>query len=348
MPGLEFARVALSADLPSGIVLQDVAVGDAGWLAVGYRDLGTSAPLALFSPDGTSWSVAPITGAPEGLLIRVTAVGSGFVTTGMPGALWVSPDGRSWEARPLDPPLEHAFFFDLAGHDDTLYAVGCGWAGGEQRCERFGAWRSDDLRTLQPLPLPEPMFLPTGIAADETGVVMTGWLGSSKDGEWEAEGWTAWTGDERDWTTLGLGAGSTLHSVAKGADGWVAVGRRDEQMLVVRSDDGLAWTDVLATAREGSTGQVVSRPITVLTGCTGGTPVCPSEVWRLEPDGTLTPLGLGGIETGEMAELDGVALSPDGELLVVGSVGQGLDGPETSALWWSGPSASVDVAGRGG
>ena len=192
------------------------------------------------------------------------------------------------------------------------------------------------------------MFLPTGIAAAETGVVMTGWLGSTRDGEWEAEGRTAWTGDERDWTTRGLGAGSALASVARGADGWVGVGGQDEQMLVVRSDDGLAWTDVLATAREGSAMQVVSGPITVLTGCTGGTPVCPSEVWRLEPDGTLTPLGLGGIGPGEVVGLDGLALSPEGELLVVGSIAQGFDGPETSTLWWSGPSAPVDVAGRGG
>jgi hypothetical protein len=127
-----------------------------------------------------------------------------------------------------------------------------------------------------------------------------------------------------------------------------AVGRQDERMLVARSDDGLAWTDGLATALEGSAMRVVSGPITVLAGCTGDTPVCPSEVWRLEPGGTLTPLRLGGIETGEVVGLNGLALSPDGELLVVGSVMQRLDGPETSALWWSGPSASVDVAGGGG
>ena len=60
-PGIELARVALPGDLPSGIVLRDVAVSDAGWVAVGYRDLGTPEPPALFSPDGSSWSVAPIT-----------------------------------------------------------------------------------------------------------------------------------------------------------------------------------------------------------------------------------------------------------------------------------------------
>lgn len=346
-PAIVLDRVALPDDLPSDMVLLDVAVSDAGWVAVGLRDLGTPGPLALFSPDGRSWSVAPVTGASEGsLMSRVTAVGSGFVATGMPGALWVSPDGRSWEARPLDPPLERAFFFDLAGRDGTLYAVGCGWAGGEQECERRGAWRSDDLRTLRPMPPPDPAFLPTGIAADETGVVMIGWLGTQTDADFIVEGWSAWTAGEQGWTTRGLGAGTALLSVARRPDDWIAVGRRDERMLVVRSDDGLAWTDVLATAREGSAMQVVSGPITVLTGCTGGTPVCPSEVWRLEPDGTLTSLRLGGIETGEVAGLRGLALSPDGELLVVGSVRQGLDGPETSALWWAGQAAPADISGR--
>ena len=346
MTGLELARVALPEDLPSGATLLDVAVSDAGWVAVGYRDLGSPEPLAMYSPDGTSWSVAPIMGEPEGGLVsRVTAVGSGFAATGMPGALWVSPDGRSWEGRPLDPPLEHAFFFDLAGHQGRLYAVGCGWAGGEQRCERFGVWRSDDLRTLQPLPLPEPMFMPTGVAADETGVVTVGWLGGTTDGEYGVEGWSAWTGDERGWTTQGHGAGSALLSVAKGADGWIAVGRQDEHMLMARSDGGTAWTDILEAAPEGSAIQVVSGNVTVVAGC-GDVPVCPSEVWRLEPDSTLTPLGLGGIEPGEVVELDGLALSPEGELLVVGSVMPSLDGPETSALWWTGHTAPADIAGR--
>ena len=346
MPGLELARVTLPEDLPSGTVLWDVAVSDAGWVAVGYRDGGSPEPLALYSPDGTSWSVAPITGEPEGgLLSRVTAVGSGFVATGMPGALWFSPDGRSWEVRPLDPPLEHAFFSRLASNESTLYAVGCGWAGGEQQCERFGVWRSDDLRTLQPLPLPDPVFMPTGVAADETGVMTVGWLAGTKDGDYEIEGWSAWTGDERGWTTHDLGTGSALLSVAKGADGWVAVGRQDEHMLMARSDGGTAWTDILQTVPEGSAIQVVSGTVTVVAGCGGDIPVCPSEVWRLEPGGTLTPLGLGGIEPGEVVGLSGLALSPDDELLVVGSVMQSLDGPETSALWWTAQTAPADITG---
>jgi hypothetical protein len=344
MPGLELARVTLPEDLPPSSVLLDVAVSDAGWVAVGYRDGGSPEPLALYSSDGTSWSVEPITGEPEGgLLSRVTAVGSGFVATGMPGALWVSPDGRSWEGRPLDPPLEHAFFFRLASHESTLYAVGCGWAGGEQQCERFGVWRSDDLRTLQPLPLPEPMLMPTGVAADETGVVIVGWLGGTRGGDYGVEGWSAWTGDGRGWTTQGHGPGSALLSVAKDADGWIAVGRQDEHILMSRSDAGDIWTDILETAPEGSAIQVVSGTVTVVTGCGGGIPVCPSEVWRLEPEGELTTLGLGGVETGEVVELDGLALSPDGELLVVGSVMQSLDGSETSALWWTDQAGPADV-----
>jgi len=231
-------------------------------------------------------SVVPVTDEPEGgLLSRVTAVDPGFAATGTPGALWVSPDGRSWEGRPLEPPLEHDFFFDLASCESTLYAVGCGWTGGEQQCERFGVWRSDDLRTLQPLPLPEPMFMPTGVAADEAGVVTVGWLGGTEDGDYGVEGWSAWTGDEPGWTTQGLGTGSALLSVAQGVDGWTAVGRRDEHMLMSRSDDGIFWTDILVTAPEGSAIQVVSGNVTVVAGC-GDVPVCPSEVWRLEPDTT--------------------------------------------------------------
>lgn len=344
IPSVELDRVALPEELPSGTTILDVAVNDAGWVAVGYLDLGSPEPLALYSPDGLSWSVEPITGEPEGgLLSRVAAVGSGFVATGMPGALWVSPDGRSWEVRPLDPPLEHAYFFDLAGHESTLYAVGCGWAGGEQQCERFGVWRSDDLRTLQPLPPPEPMFMPIGVAAAETGVVTVGWLGAAMDGDYEVEGWSAWTGDERGWTTQGHGTGSALLSVANGADGWIAVGRQDEHVLMTRPDAGNTWTDILETTPKGSAIQVVSGTVTVIAGCGGDTPVCPSEVWRLEPDGALTPLGLGGIEPGQTVGLSGLALSPSGELVVVGSVLRGMDGPETSALWWTDQAVPVEV-----
>ena len=344
MPDLELARVALPEDLPSGATLLDVAVSDAGWVAVGYHG-GSPEPLALYSSDGTSWNVVPVTGGPEGgLLSRVTTVGSGFAATGMPGALWVSPDGRSWEVQTLDPPLEHAFFFDLASDESTLYAVGCGWAGGEQRCERTGAWRSDDLRTLQPLPVPEPMFMPLGVAVDGTGVVIVGWLAGTEEGDYGVEGWSAWTGDEPGWTTQGHGTGSALLSVAKGVDGWIAVGRQDEHMLMSRSDDGIVWTDILEAAPEGSAIWVVSGNVTVVAGC-GNVPVCPSEVWRLEPDGALTPLRLGGIGASEVVELDGLALSPEGELLVVGSVMPSLDGPESSVLWWTDQTAPADAIG---
>jgi len=81
-------------------VLLDVAVSDAGWVAVGYRDLGSPEPLALYSPDGTSSTVASITSKLEGgLRSCVTAVGSGFVAPGMPGALWVSSDGHGTPMR---------------------------------------------------------------------------------------------------------------------------------------------------------------------------------------------------------------------------------------------------------
>jgi hypothetical protein len=133
--------------------------------------------------------------------------------------------------------------------------------------------------------------------------------------------------------------------VANGTDGWIAVGRRDEHMLMSRSDDGIVWTDILETAAEGSAIQVVSGNVTVVAGC-GDVPVCPSQVWRLEPDGTLTPLELGGVETGDVVELRRLALSPEGELLVVGSVMQGLDGLETSALWWTDQTARPTLSGH--
>jgi hypothetical protein len=116
-------------------------------------------------------------------------------------------------------------------------------------------------------------------------------------------------------------------------------------MLMARSDGGTAWTDILETAPEGSAIQVVSGTVTVLAGCGGDIPVCPSEVWRLEPDGALTPLGLGGIEPGEVAELTGLALSPQGELLLVGSVMQSMDGRGTPALWWTDHTAPADITG---
>jgi hypothetical protein len=243
-PTERFTPVDLPAGLVAGTTLTDIAVGDAGWVLVGWEEAGGSPrPRVLHSTDGLTWVPGRLPDRPEwGLLVQVAAHDGGFVATGMPGALWVSADGVSWQAHELEAPLESPYFYDITVHEGTLYAVGC-VSLEEQSCSDIGVWRSDDFETMQPLPLPEAMaFVPYGVAVDDRGLVIAGFGWRNEEGV--DEGSIAWTGDEQTWTTTSLGPDTRLVAVEAGSDGFVAVGTRDGRVLAVSSTDGVTWTDV--------------------------------------------------------------------------------------------------------
>ncbi len=94
-----------------GAEIDGVAVGANGMAAVGYGndDNGDLLGFALFSSDGTDWSLASDTdGSFQGsAVVEIEAVSNGYVAFGFTpdqndaaivGRAWFSPDGQSWHA----------------------------------------------------------------------------------------------------------------------------------------------------------------------------------------------------------------------------------------------------------
>ncbi len=331
-PTERFARVDLPTGLVAGITLTDIAVGDAGWVIVGWEDAGGSPrPRVLHSADGVTWTPGRLPDRPEwGLLAQVTAHDGGFVATGMPGALWVSADGVSWQAHELEAPLESPYFYDITVHEGTLYAVGC-VSLDEQSCTDIGVWRSDDFATMEPLPLPDAMaFVPIGVAVDDRGLVIAGFGWRNEEGV--DEGSIAWTGDEQTWTTTTLGPDTRLVAVEVGPDGFVAVGTRDGRVLAVSSTDGVTWTDVADAGPRGFATVVDPGPPILVAGSdTTDDGWHGPAMWRQEPGGDLGALTLEGLRPRQQGDARGLAVTASGDVMALGSVHAGDS--EEAVLW---------------
>ena len=333
-PSDHFIRVDLPADLVAGVTLTDIAVGDAGWVLVGWEDVsGSSHPWVLHSTDGLTWIPGRLPDRPEGgLLAQVAAHADGFVATGMPGALWVSADGVSWQAHELEAPLDSSYFHDLTVHEGTLYAVGC-VSLEEQWCSDIGVWRSDDFTTMQPLRLPDVMaFVPYGVAVADRGLVIAGFGGRSEDGDYVEEGFVAWTGDDHSWETTSLGSGTRLLAVEAGSDGFVAVGTRDGTVLAVSSTDGVTWTDVADEGERGFATSVDPGPPVLLAGfdMTDDGWHGPA-VWRREPGGGFGALRIEGLGPSQQGEFRALAVAASGDALALSSLHAG--GSEETVVW---------------
>ncbi len=333
-PAEPFVRVDLPASLVADGALAAIGVGDAGWVIVGWEDAaGSPRPRVLHSVDGLTWQRSPLPDGPKwGLLAHVLAHDEGFVATGMPGALWISADGVTWQAHELETPLESPYFHDLAVHEGTLYAVGC-VSLAEQSCSDIGIWRSDDFATMEPLPLPDKMaFVPYAVAADDRGLVIAGFGGRTEGGEYSEQGYVAWTDDERSWVTTSFGSGTRIVAVESGPDGFVAVGTRDGDVLAVSSSDGITWSDMVDLDAPGfATSADLGPPILLAGFETSDDDWHGPAIWRLEPGGALGSLALEGLGPGQQGEVRGMAVTADGDAMALGSVHVG--GSEETVLW---------------
>jgi hypothetical protein len=163
-PSREEIALAEQEGLCAGLTLSDVTAGDGLLVAVGYSTVGTCegmpgdtlrlSPVVWVSADGLAWDrvpqdaialPAPMPYSDWGFVMRgVTWTGAGFLAVGL--GVWVSEDGRQWEA--LDATLygsifaegwvigEPAFVTDLDGRlviafpaGDVLWASGDGGVG---------------------------------------------------------------------------------------------------------------------------------------------------------------------------------------------------------------------------
>jgi len=216
-----------------GMLLAAVAVGDPGIVVVGWSETDA---IALFSPDGISWSRQQVPGSHPGSSIvavawqrgRFVAVGGG----GEPGAAvsWMSTDGRVWTRVSI---IEE-------GNQESLNGVAAGPDGfvvdGTHR-GRAAVWTSSDGNAWKRTDLP-------GSTADDPGrlryagghfflPVTGGDLFTSTDGQ-------LWLRT----TVPGFGVG--VFDVASIPGGFIAVGRSSEgsQPGVVATSDGdlTRWT----------------------------------------------------------------------------------------------------------
>ncbi len=216
-----------------GMRLNSIAVGDQGIVAVGWMDSGA---VALFSPDGISWSRRPLPGSHPGSSAmsvawragRFVAVGGG----GEPNAAvsWQSADGTSWTRA----------FIVTEGDQESLASVVDGPAGFIVAGARGGhgtTWTSADGQTWT------RADLPGSIRADPGRLRFVGGTLFLPD----ADGMLWTSSDGRHWartTVPGFGVG--VFDVAAIPGGLIAVGRSgdgDEPAVVATAgSDPMAWT----------------------------------------------------------------------------------------------------------
>ncbi len=125
--GESWERVADIAVEPDIWLLSDLAVGPAGFVAVGQS--GTDAAV-FHSPDGSAWQQIfdeDLTSGTVQAMWGVTAWGDGFVTVGAVGddaGVWVSEDGLEWIR------VEHEAFVAAEGEGQAhAYDVAAGPSG---------------------------------------------------------------------------------------------------------------------------------------------------------------------------------------------------------------------------
>ncbi len=237
----------------SGGFIADVAVDEAGLVAVGYEcndDCVTTSPAIWVSAAGSEW--ARVESADESLgtgsLQAVARGGPGWVAIGLKRgdeggsaiAIWWSENGREWQQAPATADFTGTWRvpLGLAVADSHLIAVGTGM----DESGVFGrVWSSNDgltwtttaeLRDAELVGATsfEAGFLAVGNAVDENdNFVVAAW--TSEDG-------TEWTKVLHQSETFG----GQLGAVAAASGGAIAIGGMPDTAWV--SVDGSSWAKV--------------------------------------------------------------------------------------------------------
>ncbi len=224
------AAAALPLD---GILLASIAAGDPGLVVVGWSQ---NDAVALYSPDGISWSRQSLPGShPGSSAISVAWHGGRFVAVGGGGepnaaVSWMSPDGRSWTRVSIIEEGTQASLSSVAGGPGGFVADGMSRG-------HTTVWLSTDGIGWDRRELP-------GRAAEDPGRLRyTGgqfFLPTGAGNVWTSP-------DGRNWrkTTLpGFGVGAFDILAIPG--GFVAVGRSSDGsepgVLATSGPDAAGWT----------------------------------------------------------------------------------------------------------
>ena len=254
--------------------MADVARRPNGELvSVGYVYPGWT-PTAWTSPDGGTWTLAPM-GTTEFTFPVSMAVGPGgdVVAVGRSGSspiAWTSPDGRAWRTHAV-PVIGTD---GVAERMTTVIATPDGYlAGGSvgpelaDRHARF--WRSADGVDWRPVPDDRDAFADAevrAIARLGTGYVAVGTVGNVQD----ITGSVAWTSpDGVAWTRIdddALGRGRAVALAEAPFGGLVAVGSDvgEDEAFAWLSPDGRSWTLAPSEASRQYPGKIRMTDITVV------------------------------------------------------------------------------------
>lgn len=245
----------------SGSLMRAVTVGPNLFVAVGRTwdpDEGPSG-LAWTSTDGRTWVRAADAlgeGDPTGVIwdgVRYTAFGGGGGV--VPPAVWISPDGQSWQRAPEFTDNE-VIVMHVASLDGSLFAIGGIFGGDCGDCEgpptdTFRTWTSTDGLSWQPVnaEIPPPEMTQLGGLTAANGVLLA-WgavwdddqnlavvLRSSDGQTWEQTS----IGEVGDGVTDIVGADGTFVAVGHGPYCCEAGG--SSPIKAWTSADGLAWQD---------------------------------------------------------------------------------------------------------
>ncbi|MBB6399567.1 hypothetical protein BKA00_006481 [Actinomadura coerulea] len=245
---------------PSGGVPEAVGASRRGWVAVGSRAGGGGAVWT--SKDGKEWrrqpdAVGDVFG-PHDRVTRIVGTGGGFLAVGENSpkgdfsdarpAVWLSSDGRRWEARVgdqigLQVQNGELALVEAAANGDVILLEGLITPDSKKPGPYRKVWRSDDAgRTWAASEVPAPK--------GSRGLMIGGGGGSgflamremSASGKVFGQAFTS--KDGRSWTRTGklepAGYQRTNGIVADG-QGFTAVVVRGTDVLLARSANGAAW-----------------------------------------------------------------------------------------------------------
>jgi hypothetical protein len=264
--GLTWARVPHNEAVlggPDNQVMQAVAAGGPGLVAVGYDEAGGDRDAAVWtSVDGLTWTRVPhdegvFGGSGAQWLSGVAARGPGFVAVGYDasdrgGAVWTSVDGLSWTRVSHDAAVSRGLQLEgVAVAGRGLVAVGSDSSGGDPDAAVI---TSADGLVWSRVPHDEAVFGGPGwqemygVAAAGLGVVAVGHDRSGDD--WDAVVWAS--ADGLTWTRtpdyggdFSGGYDQGMYEVAAGGPGVIAVGYADGQGIY-EEKNAAVWVGSLA------------------------------------------------------------------------------------------------------
>ena len=245
------------SQLPGSADFTSVAVGRAGWIAVGGSAGGH--PVLVTSPDGATWRAMSGTGAFAGPGLTVSAATAGrdgYVLVGQQvtgsrrfAAMWWSSDLRDW-TRGYNGHL----IGTIPSSVHAVTAAGTGFVGAGEHGGQPAVWISTAGQSWAPINLPPPGGAASAalrFAAANGRTVVT--AGEADTGHGTVPFVATSADGGQNWREIMLPAtgGGTVTGLTASGPGFSAAGRTGQDAVTWSSPDGVTWS-AAAPAGSGS------------------------------------------------------------------------------------------------